>query len=219
MPISKASSSAVAPGAKGDLVVGNATNDSGVLAVGTTDQVLTVDSSTATGLKWAAPAGGAGNMVQIATGTLSGASLTLSGLSSYTELLFIAYQTTNASDGQPYLRINNNSTANTYQQIGHTQNPSGGDIWRINNSDLVYLHNSNYGNAQSNNNSNMYSVRFFNCKNPGFTTYDITTNVYAGNTYFNISKGVYKVSETVSSLVFANWGGNWTAGTYVLWGA
>ena len=53
MAITKASSNAVAPAAKGDLVVGNATNDSGVLAVGSTDQVLTVDSSTATGLKWA----------------------------------------------------------------------------------------------------------------------------------------------------------------------
>lgn len=53
MPITKASSNAVAAAAKGDLVVGNATNDSGVLAVGSANQVLTVDSSTATGLKWA----------------------------------------------------------------------------------------------------------------------------------------------------------------------
>lgn len=58
MPITKASSSAVAPAAKGDLVVGNATNDSGILAVGSANQVLTVDSSTATGLKWAAAASG-----------------------------------------------------------------------------------------------------------------------------------------------------------------
>lgn len=64
MPISKASSSAVAPAAKGDLVVGNATNDSGVLAVGTANQVLTVDSSTATGLKWAAPAGASFNVAR-----------------------------------------------------------------------------------------------------------------------------------------------------------
>jgi hypothetical protein len=61
MAITKASSNAVAPAAKGDLVVGNATNDSGVLAVGSTDQVLTVDSSTATGLKWATPAAGGFN--------------------------------------------------------------------------------------------------------------------------------------------------------------
>ena len=58
MPITKASSNAVAPAAKGDLVVGNATNDSGVLAVGSANQILTVDSSTATGLKWATPASG-----------------------------------------------------------------------------------------------------------------------------------------------------------------
>ena len=54
MPITKATASSIAPAAKGDLVVGSATNDASVLAVGSANQVLTVDSSTATGLKWAA---------------------------------------------------------------------------------------------------------------------------------------------------------------------
>ena len=57
MPITKATASSIAPAAKGDLVVGSATNDASVLAVGSANQVLTVDSSTSTGLKWAAPAG------------------------------------------------------------------------------------------------------------------------------------------------------------------
>ena len=58
MPITKATASSIAPAAKGDLVVGSATNDAAVLAVGTNNTVLTADSSTATGLKWAAPASG-----------------------------------------------------------------------------------------------------------------------------------------------------------------
>jgi hypothetical protein len=53
MPITKASGNSVTAAAKGDLVVGNATNDSGVLSVGANNTVLTADSSTATGLKWA----------------------------------------------------------------------------------------------------------------------------------------------------------------------
>jgi hypothetical protein len=58
MPITKASSSAVAPGAKGELVVGNATNDSGILSVGANNTVLTADSAEATGVKWATASSG-----------------------------------------------------------------------------------------------------------------------------------------------------------------
>jgi hypothetical protein len=54
MPISKASSSAVAPGAKGELVVGSATNDSAILSVGSTNQTILADSTQTTGIKWAA---------------------------------------------------------------------------------------------------------------------------------------------------------------------
>jgi hypothetical protein len=57
MPITKATASSIAPAAKGDLVVGSATNDAAVLGVGANDTVLTADSSTATGLKWATPSG------------------------------------------------------------------------------------------------------------------------------------------------------------------
>jgi len=42
--------------AKGDLIVGTAADTAGRLAVGSTGQVLTVDSTTGTGLKWETPA-------------------------------------------------------------------------------------------------------------------------------------------------------------------
>jgi hypothetical protein len=50
------------PSAKGDLFAGSAANTYTKLSVGSTNgQVLTVDSTTATGLKWATPAAGAAN--------------------------------------------------------------------------------------------------------------------------------------------------------------
>ena len=58
MAITKATASSIAPAAKGDLVVGSATNDAGVLAVGTNTHILVADSTETLGMKWAAPASG-----------------------------------------------------------------------------------------------------------------------------------------------------------------
>ncbi len=57
-------SMATAIDAKADLVVGTGDDTFSVLAVGANDTVLTADSGEATGLKWAAPAGG-GKVLQV----------------------------------------------------------------------------------------------------------------------------------------------------------
>jgi len=54
--------------AKGDLIVATAADTPARLAVGSNDTVLTADSSTATGLKWAAPAAG-GKVAQVVSTT------------------------------------------------------------------------------------------------------------------------------------------------------
>jgi hypothetical protein len=61
--------------AKGDIIAATAADTVSRLAVGANDTVLTADSSTATGLKWATPAGG--GMTLLSTTTLSGASTTI----------------------------------------------------------------------------------------------------------------------------------------------
>jgi hypothetical protein len=56
--------------AKGDLIAATAADTVSRLAVGANNTVLTADSSTATGLKWAAAAGG-GKVLQVVQGTTS----------------------------------------------------------------------------------------------------------------------------------------------------
>lgn len=54
--------------AKGDLLVGSGADTAVRVAVGTNDHILTADSSTTSGVKWAAAAGG-GKVLQVVTAT------------------------------------------------------------------------------------------------------------------------------------------------------
>ena len=64
-------SMATAIDAKGDLIAGTGADAFSTLAVGTNTYVLTADSAEATGLKWAAPAGGGGKVLQVVEGNTS----------------------------------------------------------------------------------------------------------------------------------------------------
>jgi hypothetical protein len=81
-------SMATAIDAKGDLVPGTGADTFARLAVGANDTVLTADSSTATGLKWAAPASG-GGMTLLSTTSMSGSSTSVTSISGAYNTLFI----------------------------------------------------------------------------------------------------------------------------------
>jgi len=109
MPITKATASSVAPAAKGDLVVGSATNDAAVLGVGTNNQVLTADSSTATGLKWATAS--SGGMTLLSTTSLSGTSVTVSSIPQTYNHLFIEIYGVTWDTGESAFSFNTNLTS------------------------------------------------------------------------------------------------------------
>ena len=94
--------------AKGDIIAATAADTVSRLAVGANDTVLTADSSTATGLKWATPA--AGSMTLLSTTTLSGTTTISSISGSYTHLYCEIYGVNLSSDQDIFCNANNSAT-------------------------------------------------------------------------------------------------------------
>jgi hypothetical protein len=99
--------------AKGDIIAATAADTVARLAVGSNDQVLTADSSTATGLKWATPS--SGGMTSLATGSLSGTDTTISSIAgTYKNLVIVVRDFFSSASNELSLRFNGNSTSGTY---------------------------------------------------------------------------------------------------------
>jgi len=109
--------------AKGDLIAATAADTVDRLAVGANDTVLTADSTTSTGLKWAVAA--AGGMTLLSTITASAASsVSFTSIpATHKHLLLITGDARNPSgtDNSCFVRFNADSGTN-YHTIGTTNN-------------------------------------------------------------------------------------------------
>lgn len=105
--------------AKGDLIAATAADTVDRLAVGANDTVLTADSSTATGLKWAAPGGAGANWTAVNAGgtSLTGgvSTVTISGITGADKLMIYFFNATSASASSTFrIRFNTDSGGNYY---------------------------------------------------------------------------------------------------------
>ena len=196
----------------GDTIYSSSGSTPARLAVGSSGQVLTVSGGVPT---WAAAPAGTRTIAQIATGSLSGSSVTISSLSSYDDL-FLSVWFVSGTAAQMRLRVNG-STSAVYEQQGNAGTTA--ESKRINfngNSEFI-----SYYSYRSVGSENAFLYRLTNCKNAGFTNvigtggYD---NSSAAGAYENW-QGVFKSAATVSSLVISPSTGTFSGGTYTLWGA
>jgi hypothetical protein len=103
--------------AKGDIIAATANDTPARLAVGANNTVLTADSSTATGLKWATPASG-GGMTLLSTTSLTGSTVNITGISTaYKQLQIVIRDWWPSTSTTFYIRFNNNGTSNAYLSI------------------------------------------------------------------------------------------------------
>jgi hypothetical protein len=217
-------SMATAIDAKGDLVAGTGADTFSRIAVGADATVLTADSSTATGLKWAAPSGGAGNLAEITSGSFSGSSLSVSSLSSYTTLTLFLNGVSFSSASTLRVRLNGSSSS-VYRQTGGWISPSSATtIGRLQSTlkTSIELNDTNVGANFGGNSTNSYIVTLTNCKNTGFTEYTIQAFYFFNATlmYSIFQNGVFESSAAISSLAIDEAGSqNFSAGQYRIYGA
>lgn len=207
--------------AKGDLIGATAADTPARLAVGTNGQVLTADSTAATGLAWATPS--AGGMTLLQTLSLSGvATVTSSTIAStYTNLLFIVKGVSfpNGTNATLGMRFNgdtgsNYTTRGFFQQGGGTA--SGDDA--LNRTDHVILDAATYSGAVAGQGAiNVYryndtngvisqTISYGNINGP-------TTRAYSRTNYYNGSSAISSVT-----FYYIQGGGNWDAGTIYIYG-
>jgi hypothetical protein len=202
--------------AKGDLIAGTADNTVARLAVGTNGQVLTADSTAATGLAYTTLSGG--GMTLISTTTLSGATTTLSSIPQTDNNLQIVIRNYKpASDGTGLLiRINSDSGANRH---------IGRDQWTTANNqsigasfvfvvDQVDNGVSTYGNV------NIVIPDYTNSSNGTLFLMNATANnmTTTNNLNFCNTVGYYEQQAAVTSIDFLNFSGNFTSGSVLLYG-
>jgi hypothetical protein len=206
--------------AKGDLISATAADTPARLAVGTNGQVLTADSTTATGLAWAAVSGG--GMTLLASGTLSGTAVDLTSISqSYTDLVFEVIDA-NWGTGDDYfkLRLNNLSTS-IYTTVaqGSNTNGSSSSFYGAGSADRLIL----WGGVtfvRTGKNSIYLTI-------PDYATAkgrrDIFGNILGQNSTPNETSvywtGFSTDSTAVSRITFSTQSGHtFSSGTYKLWG-
>jgi hypothetical protein len=202
--------------AKGDIIAATAADTASRLAVGANGTVLTADSTTGTGLKWATVA--AGGLTQLYTSAMSGLStITTSTLAGTYKQLWIEMTNARTTSGNSYLRVNGDTGSNYYRIGFQDAQFNSAPTWV--NAAFLYI-----GQPQSST-SDMYSLTQINnyaTSNAIKTGQNYGTSFNAGTPTSTANyQGIWwwNSSSAITTITIYNSAStNWTAGTFTVWG-
>ena len=187
------------------------------IGVGANDTVLTADSSTATGLKWAAPALGGWTLLNSGGTTLSGSTTTISSISQSYKNLHLFIENDYYTSGGLQIRINGNTAG--YARWGNDfgSNFSGaseasmlgayGDGPTTSKKNFTHVAFPSYSNTTTI--KGAYMERYY--YSPGNAQFQ---TLFQYGTYFGNTGGVTTAITSVSAFT----GGSFSGGTMYLYG-
>jgi hypothetical protein len=210
-------SMATAIDAKGDLIGGTGADTFARLAVGANDTVLTADSTTATGLKWAAPASG-GGFTSLASGSLSGTSTVVSiTTTGYKQLVVYVKDVTASADWFPLIRLNGDSGTN-YTNVFTYMTSATALASDASNTDGFFVDQLE---ATVSDNFQVYTIYDPANADTYKTANFLVGGKHKGNTFNTLESGygMWRNTAAITSITFTPLGGvTYSTGTYEIYG-
>lgn len=186
---------------KGDIIIASGASIPARLGIGTSGQVLSSDGTTAS---WQTPV--TGSMTLLSTTTLSGATTTVSSISqAYKSLKIYMYGMTNATANGQTRVAPNGITNNSFI--------AGIDEGTAFNAGSTYIRTNT--NATSGDSNKYLVLDIFDYTASHFYPFNLYGSAAGKNI---IAGGMAYGNAALTSLVFSNSGGDWTAGTVLIYG-